>query len=469
MMLKKDFLWGGAVAANQYEGAWNIDGKGISVTDVMSSGNVTQPREITDSVLPNLYYPNHDAIDFYHHYEEDIKLFAEARFKCFRLSIAWTRIFPNGDELEPNEAGLAYYDRVFDECLKYGIQPVVTLSHFEMPLHLSKNYGGWRNRKMIEFFRRYANTCFERYKGKVKYWMTFNEINNLIDIDNPFNAWTGGGVLYSSEENAEETMYQISHYQFVASAQAVIDAKKIDPDFQVGCMLHFGPIYPHSSKPEDVMAAVKAMDRRYFFSDLHVRGDYPSYTIKLWERKAFKLDITDEDLALIKEGIVDFIGFSYYKSTTAKFDKQHDFIELPNPNVPKSDWGWAIDPIGLRVILNEVYERYGLPMFIVENGFGAYDKLQDGQIEDNYRIEYLQNHVRQMIKAIEIDGVDVIGYTPWAAIDIVAASTGEYAKRYGFIYVDLKDGGIGTGKRYKKASFYWYKDVIDSNGECLKD
>ncbi|MFR6671237.1 MAG: 6-phospho-beta-glucosidase [Enterococcus avium] len=468
-MLKEDFFWGGAVAANQYEGAWNIAGKGVSVTDVMSAGSVSHPREITDGVLPNLYYPNHDAIDFYHHYKEDIKLFAEAGFKCFRLSIAWTRIFPNGDEMEPNEAGLAYYDRVFDECLKYGIQPIVTLSHFEMPLHLSKAYGGWRNRKMIGFFRRYANTCFERYRGKVKYWMTFNEINNLIDTDNPFNAWTGGGVLYDSEENIEETMYQISHYQFVASAQAVIDAKKIDPTYQVGCMLHFGPIYPYSSKPEDVMAAVKAMDRRYFFSDLHVRGNYPSYTLKLWERKAFKLDITKEDLALIKDGSVDFIGFSYYKSTTAKFDEQNDFIELPNPNVPKSDWGWAIDPIGLRIILNEVYERYGLPMFIVENGFGAYDKLQDGQIEDDYRIEYLQNHVQQMIKAIEIDGVEVIGYTPWAAIDIVSASTGEYAKRYGFIYVDLEDGGIGTGKRYKKASFYWYKDVIDSNGECLKD
>ncbi|EJE4563066.1 MULTISPECIES: 6-phospho-beta-glucosidase [Enterococcaceae] len=468
-MMKEDFLWGGAVAANQYEGAWDIDGKGVSVTDVMSAGSVTQPREITGEVLPNLYYPNHNAIDFYHHYKEDIKLFAEAGFKCFRLSIAWTRIFPNGDETEPNEAGLAYYDRVFDECLKFGIQPIVTLSHFEMPLHLSKAYGGWRNRKMIDFFRRFAHTCFERYKGKVKYWMTFNEINNLIDTDNPFNAWTGGGVLYNSEENIEETMYQISHYQFVASAQAVIDAKKIDPTCQVGCMLHFGPIYPYSSKPEDVMAAVKAMDRRYFFSDLHVRGNYPSYTLKLWERKAFKLDITNEDLGLIKDGCVDFIGFSYYKSTTAKFDEQNEFIELPNPNVPKSDWGWAIDPIGLRIILNEVYERYGLPMFIVENGFGAYDKFQDGQIEDDYRIEYLQNHILQMIKAIEIDGVEVVGYTPWAAIDIVAASTGEYAKRYGFIYVDLEDGGIGTGKRYKKASFYWYKDVIDSNGECLKD
>ncbi|MBG7725281.1 6-phospho-beta-glucosidase [Enterococcus faecium] len=467
--MKEDFLWGGAVAANQYEGAWDIDGKGVSVTDVMSAGSVTQPREITGEVLPNLYYPNHNAIDFYHHYKEDIKLFAEAGFKCFRLSIAWTRIFPNGDETEPNEAGLAYYDRVFDECLKFGIQPIVTLSHFEMPLHLSKAYGGWRNRKMIDFFRRFAHTCFERYKGKVKYWMTFNEINNLIDTDNPFNAWTGGGVLYNSEENIEETMYQISHYQFVASAQAVIDAKKIDPTCQVGCMLHFGPIYPYSSKPEDVMAAVKAMDRRYFFSDLHVRGNYPSYTLKLWERKAFKLDITNEDLGLIKDGCVDFIGFSYYKSTTAKFDEQNEFIELPNPNVPKSDWGWAIDPIGLRIILNEVYERYGLPMFIVENGFGAYDKFQDGQIEDDYRIEYLQNHILQMIKAIEIDGVEVVGYTPWAAIDIVAASTGEYAKRYGFIYVDLEDGGIGTGKRYKKASFYWYKDVIDSNGECLKD
>ncbi|MCT1905230.1 6-phospho-beta-glucosidase [Oceanobacillus sojae] len=466
-MLSKNFLWGGAVAANQYEGAWNEAGKGISVTDVMTNGSVSEPRKITEGIIDGEYYPNHQAIDFYHHYQDDIKLFAELGFKCFRLSIAWARIFPNGDENEPNEEGLAYYDAVFDECLKYGIEPVVTLSHFEMPFALASKYGGWRNRKMIDFFVRYATTCFERYKDKVEYWMTFNEINNLIDIDNPFNGWTGAGVLYKENEDTEETMFQISHYQFVASAQAVLEAKRINKDFQIGCMLHFGPIYPYSCKPEDVMASVKAMDRRFFFSDVHVRGKYPSYIKKLWERKEFNLDMTEEDLQVIKHGAVDYIGFSYYKSTTAQFDSTQDFVEIPNPNVPKSDWGWAIDPIGLRYILNVVYERYELPMFIVENGFGAYDQFNNGEINDDYRINYLQDHIIEMKKAIELDGVEVMGYTPWAAIDIVSASTGELAKRYGFIYVDFDDNGLGSGKRYKKMSFYWYKDVIDSNAECL--
>lgn len=468
-MVRNDFLWGGAVAANQYEGAWNVDGKRASVTDVMTKGSVDHPRDITEGVIEGREYPNHLGIDFYHHYQEDIKLFAEMGFKCFRLSIAWSRIFPKGDEKEPNEKGLKFYDAVFDECLKYGIQPVVTLSHFEMPYHLAHEYGGWRNRKMIDYFIHYATVCLNRYKGKVKYWMTFNEINNLIDIDNPFNAWTGAGVLYKDDEDAEETMYQISHYQFVASALVVRAAKKIDQEMQVGCMLHFGPIYPYSCDPKDAMASIKAMDRRFFFSDVQVRGKYPEYTKKLWQRKDFHLDITDEDLAVIESGTVAYIGFSYYKSTTAKFDQKNDFEEVPNPNVPKSDWGWAIDPIGLRYILNVVYERYGLPLFIVENGFGAYDKFENGTINDDYRIEYLEKHIVEMLKAVDIDGVDVLGYTPWAAIDIISASTGEIEKRYGFIYVDQDEVKNGRAGRHKKASFDWYKKVISTNGVHLID
>lgn len=465
--MNKDFLWGGAVAANQYEGGYNEGNKGLSVTDVMSSGDVNHPREISFEIKKDNYYPNHFGIDFYHHYKEDIKLFAEMGFKCFRLSIAWPRIYPHGDELEPNEEGLKYYDDVFDECLKYGIEPVVTLSHFEMPLYLAKEYDGWRNRKLIEFFERYAITCFERYKNKVKYWMTFNEINNLIDTDNPFNAWTGAGVLYREDEDVEKTMYQISHYQFVASAKAVQRAKEINPEMQVGCMLHFGPIYPASCDPKDIFACIKAMDKRYFFSDVHVRGYYPAYTLKHWERNHIHLDITDEDLVDLKKGKVDYIGFSYYKSTIAQYDDENNFVEVQNPLLKKSDWGWAIDPTGLRNILNEVYERYQKPMFIVENGFGAYDKLENGMINDDYRIDYLRNHISEMKKAIDLDGVEVLGYTPWAAIDIVSASTGELAKRYGFIYVDLDDHAKGTGNRYKKASFEWYKQVISSNGEKL--
>ena len=352
--MNKSFLWGGAVAANQYEGGYQEGHKGLSVTDVMSAGDVDHPREISYEILDDKYYPNHYGIDFYHHYKEDIKLFAEMGFKCFRLSISWPRIYPQGDELEPNEEGLEYYDHVFDECLKYGIEPIVTLSHFEMPLYLAKKYGGWRNRQLITFFERYAITCFKRYSKKVKYWMTFNEINNLIDTDNPFNAWTGAGVLYEDNENIEQTMYQISHYQFVASARAVQRAKEINASMQVGCMLHFGPIYPSSCNPQDILAGIKAMDKRYFFSDVHVRGYYPTYTLKKWERSNIQLDITDEDLKDLKRGTVDYIGFSYYKSTIAEYDKIQDFIEVQNPLLKKSDWGWAIDPTGLRIILNEV-------------------------------------------------------------------------------------------------------------------
>ncbi len=468
-MINKDFLWGGAVAANQYEGAWEAGGKGISVTDVMTKGDVNTPRKITAGVLPNEEYPNHFGIDFYHHYKEEIKLFAEMGFKCFRLSIAWSRIFPHGDEEKPNEEGLAFYDNVFDECLKYDIQPVVTLSHFEMPYYLADHYGGWRDRRVIDFFLRYAKVCFERYHEKVKYWMTFNEINNLIDTDNPFNAWTGAGVLYKEDENPEQTMYQISHYQFVASSLAVQEAKKIDSKLQIGCMLHLGPLYPANCKPLDQIASLKAMDRRFFFSDVQIRGTYPSYTKKLWERKNIKLDITQEDLANLKKGSVDFLGFSYYKSTIAEYNAQADFLEKPNPYVSKSDWGWAIDPVGLRYILNVAYERYQKPLFIVENGFGAYDKLENGSVNDDYRINYLQSHVVQMLKAIELDGVDVIGYTPWAAIDIISASTGEIEKRYGFIYVNLDEVKQGAAGVYRKQSFEWYKNIIKTNGECLKD
>lgn len=466
-LINKDFLWGGAVAANQYEGAWDIGGKGISVADVMTKGSAEHPREITAGILSKKNYPNHVGIDFYHHYQEEIKLFAEMGFKCFRLSIAWSRIFPHGDEEEPNEKGMKFYDQVFDECLKYGIQPVVTLSHFEMPYYLAEHYDGWRNRKMIDFFLKYAKTCFKRYHSKVKYWMTFNEINNLIDTDNPFNAWTGAGVLYHDGENSLQTMYQIAHYQFVASALSVQAAKKIDGEIQVGCMLHLGPIYPASCEPLDQIASVKAMDRRFFFSDVQLRGSYPEYTKKLWEQSSLHLDITKEDLANIKKGTVDYLGFSYYKSTIAKFDSKTDFREKANPNVPKSDWGWAIDPVGLRYILNVAYERYQKPLFIVENGFGAYDKLLNGTVNDDYRIKYLEDHIVQMLKAIEIDGVDVMGYTPWAAIDIISASTGEIEKRYGFIYIDLPEVKLGKAGAYRKKSFNWYKEVIETNGESL--
>ena len=475
MSFRKDFLWGGAVAAHQLEGAYNVDGKGLSIVDVVTAGTREKKRRITDGIVSGEYYPNHEAIDFYHHYKEDIKLFAEMGFKCFRTSIAWSRIFPNGDEIEPNEAGLQFYDKLFDECLKYGIQPVITLSHFEMPLHLVKKYGGWRSRKLIHFFVKFAETCFKRYKNKVKYWMTFNEINNQANFLNEESVYFNSGIQYAKEEKKEEVMYQAAHYELVASAQAVKVGHEINPDFVIGCMIAMCPIYPYSCKPEDILMAEKAMQKRYYFADVHVKGEYPCNILKYWERKQFHIDITEEDLSILKQGCVDYIGFSYYMSFAIDHKQNnpyYDYIEeemlVKNPYVKASDWGWQIDPIGLRYSMNWFADRYCVPLFIVENGLGAYDKIeQDGTIADDYRIEYLREHIVQMKKAVEEDGIDLIGYTPWGCIDLVSAGTGEMDKRYGFIYVDKHNDQTGTLARSRKKSFYWYKKVIETNGENL--
>lgn len=477
MSLRKDFLWGGAVAAHQCEGGWQDGGKGISVADVMTAGAHGVARRITDGVIEGENYPNHEAIDFYHHYKEDVALFAEMGFKCFRTSIAWTRIFPKGDEQEPNEEGLKFYDDLFDECLKHGIEPVVTLSHFEMPYYLVTEYGGFRNRKCIEFFVKFARVCFERYQKKVKYWMTFNEINNQANYQEDFAPFTNSGIRYKEGENREEIMYQAAHYELVASAQAVKIAHEINPEFQVGCMIAMCPIYPHSCNPKDMLMAVGAMHKRYWFTDVHVRGYYPAYMDKFFERKGYHLDITQQDEDDLLEGTVDYIGFSYYMSYATQYLRDNPYYDydetqdlVKNEYVKASDWGWQIDPEGLRYSLNWFYDRYQLPMFIVENGFGAIDeKRPDGSVDDQYRIDYLRAHIQAMKEAVEVDGVDLMGYTPWGCIDLVSAGTGEMKKRYGFIYVDKDNEGRGTLERSKKKSFSWYQKVIASNGEDLTD
>lgn len=475
MGLKNGFLWGGAVAAHQLEGGWNNGGKGPSVADVMTAGAHGVAREITDGVIEGNNYPNHEAIDFYGHYKEDIKLFAEMGFKCFRTSIAWTRIFPNGDELEPNEEGLKFYDDMFDELLKYGIEPIITLSHFEMPYNLAKNYGGWTNRKVIDFFVKYAETVMDRYKNKVKYWMTFNEINNQRDTTVDIYGWTNSGVKYTEYDNPEETMYQVAHHELVASALVVDKGHTINPDFEIGCMCSYVPAYPYSCHPSDVMMSVHEMQKYYMFLDVHARGHYPNYLKKYWERQNINIEITKKDEEILAKGTVDYIGFSYYLSKAVK----HDHIEegnaiqgsshfIKNPNIEVSDWGWAIDPTGLRFALNTLYERYEKPLFIVENGFGAIDiKEEDGTCHDPYRIDYLKKHIEAMKLAVDEDGVDLMGYTPWGCIDLVSFTTGEMKKRYGFIYVDKDNDGNGTLERSKKDSFEWYKKVISSNGEII--
>lgn len=473
--LPKNFLWGGAVAAHQVEGGWNAGGKGVSICDVLSGGSVSVDRVITDGVKEGYRYPNHEATDFYHRYKEDVALFAEMGFRCFRTSIAWTRIFPNGDETKPNEAGLQFYDDLFDELLKYNIEPVITLSHFEMPYHLVKEYGGWKNRKVIDFFVHYADTVMRRYKRKVKYWMTFNEINNQKDHAYPLFGYCCSGVVFNESERPEETMYQVVHHELVASAKVVKLGHTINPDFKIGCMISFVPLYPYSCNPDDMMYSAESMHDRFLFGDVHVRGEYPSYALKEWVRKGYNIEMAPEDAQILKEGCADYVGFSYYMSNAVKADQVGTGKGLtgfagsvPNPHVKASDWGWQIDPIGLRYSLNILYERYQKPLFIVENGFGAIDKVEpNGEINDDYRIEYLKAHIEQMKKAVTVDGVDLMGYTPWGCLDCVSFTTGEYRKRYGFIYVDKNDDGTGTMARSRKKSFNWYRDVISSNGEKL--
>jgi 6-phospho-beta-glucosidase len=457
----KDFLWGGAIAANQTEGAHLEDGKGLSTADLMPSG-IMKGLDL-DNKGVNLY---HDAIDFYHHYKEDIAMFAEMGFQTFRTSIAWSRIFPNGDELEPNEAGLEFYDNLFDELLRYGIEPIVTLSHFETPWHLVKEYGGWKNRKLITFFTRYSEVVFNRYKDKVKYWMGFNEINNIHTIPT-----AGGGLIIEENENRLESIYQASHHMFVASALATKLCHDIIPNATMGAMLSLSGIYPNTCHPDDVFETYELRRRSLFFSDVLLRGNYPSYVHRIWDEHNVNVKMEKDDLELIQEYTADYLGFSYYRSTTHKagtpiLGHTGGITGTPNPYLEATPWGWQIDSKGLRYVCNELYDRYQKPLFIVENGIGMDDKVVNGKINDDFRIDYVRAHIKEMKEAIA-DGVDLLGYTYWGPIDIVSAGTGELKKRYGFIYVDRDNQGRGTFKRFKKKSFNWYKKVIQTNGENL--
>lgn len=475
MAFPEGFLWGGATAANQLEGGFNEGNKGLNVADVLPGGKerlqiLKNPGFNFEIEKDKYTYPNHEAIDFYHRYKEDIALFAEMGFKCYRMSIAWTRIFPNGDELEPNEAGLAFYDRVFDELNKYGIEPLVTISHYDMPVHLVKNYGGWRNREVINFFERYAKVIFNRYQDKVKYWLTFNEINSGHEM--PIQ---GLGFSIQNEEDKYQSTFQAFHHQFVASSLAIKACHEIIPNAQIGCMILYIPTYSIDCNPENILyAQQEARFLNNFCADVQVRGEYPSFIHRHFREQNIKLEIHDGDLDLIKKFTVDFISFSYYMSRTEMKEKNStETLEgnivagVKNPFLEVTEWGWEIDPIGLRISLNELYDRYQKPLFIVENGLGAMDKIEaDGSINDDYRIAYIRDHIIQMQEATW-DGVEIMGYTPWGCIDLVSAGTGEMSKRYGFIYVDKHDDGSGTLERKRKKSFYWYKEVIATNGERI--
>lgn len=473
--MRKDFLWGGAIAAHQVEGGYNVGGKGLSTADVMTAGDVNTPREITDGVVDGKFYPNHDGIKFYEYYPEDIRMFGQMGFKCLRTSIAWSRIFPNGDENKPNEEGLKFYDGMFDCMLENGMQPVITLSHFEIPYHLVKEYGGWRNRKLIDFFYNFCKVVLDRYQNKVKYWMTFNEINNQMVVENDIFAFTNSGIVFSEGEDRLKIIYQAIHYQFVASALVTEYAHTLNSNIQMGCCVAATPNYPNTPNPDDILLA-QAEDRKLFmFTDVQIRGHYPKYFLNEFKLKGYDLDITDKDLDILSRGCVDYLGFTYYMSNTVSNDssveklgdENQGVFAVENPYLETTQWGWAIDPKGLRYIMNAYQDRYEKPMFIVENGFGYADTFENGEIHDQNRIEYLKAHIEEMKEAMEQDGCDCIGYTVWGCIDPISFTTGEMKKRYGFIYVDRNNDGTGSYKRYKKDSFYWYKHVIETNGEEL--
>ena len=487
MRFPKDFLWGGAVAANQCEGAYLEDGKGLSVPDMLLGGDVNTPRTFLPKTDPTAFYPSHEAIDFYHRYKEDIALFAEMGWNVFRLSINWGRIFPNGDDEQPNEAGLAFYDKVFDECRKYGMEPLVTLCHYEIPWAIVTKYNGFSDRRVIDLFVKYATTCFKRYKDKVKYWLTFNEINipcmhpgmgNLygLGIMDPEDVNSDHRIPLSKLKANPQRTFEALHNEFVASALAVQAGHEINPDFMIGNMLAQAAVYSLTPNPKDMLATLDETNFLYnFCGDVQVRGEYPSFMSRYFKEHGIDTSfITDADKEILKRGPVDFYTFSYYQSKCVSTDENAEkavgnmSVGVKNPYLKASDWGWQIDPDGLRYVLNVLHARYPkTPLMVVENGLGAFDKVEeDGSIHDDYRIEYFKPHIAAMREAIE-DGVPLIGYTTWGPIDLVSAGTGQYAKRYGFVYVDRHDDGTGDFSRRKKDSFYWYKRVIESNGENL--
>lgn len=475
-----NFLWGGATAATQCEGAWNIDGKGDSILDHCTNGDISHPRLITDEIDTNEYfYPSHVGCKQYENYEKDLELFAEAGFKTYRLSINWSRIYPNGDDPHPNQAGLDYYRKLFEKCKSLGIEPTVTMTHYDMPWNLAVKYGGWKNRKVIDLFLKYAKTLFTEYKGLVKRWTTHNEINfGTVS----YGEFVTSGIIpkrgYIVMEDPEATneeinnRFQALHNEFVASAKVVQLARKIDPSIEVGCMMCGFAFYPISCKPEDVAQAQRDMEIwNYYCMDVMCKGEYSYWAKRYWRENNISLDITDEDVKVLSEGTVDFISFSYYRTDCS--DAASQLVEgrtdfgMKNPLLEATEWGWTIDPAGLRWLLNDFYSRYQKPLMIVENGIGAYDHQEnDGSIHDTARIEFMREHIKAMKQAID-DGVDLIGYTCWSAIDIVSASTGEFKKRYGLIFVDADDLGHGSYERYKKDSYYWYKKVIETNGQDI--
>lgn len=483
MSLPKGFRWGGAVAANQIEGAWREGGRGAAVSDVATYKPDADPKDyaihhkitiasITAALADDdeQLFPKRRGIDFYHRYPDDLALFAEMGFTTLRVSISWTRLYPTGEELEPLAEGVAYYKALFTEMRRLNIEPLVTLSHYDPPMALALKHNGWVERRMIGLFERFARTCFTEFGELVNMWLTFNEIDGIIR--HPF---TSGGIIDETVEGSlEQACYSALHHQFVAAASVTKILRDISPGAQMGCMLTMLVTYPNTCRPEDV-AATQAKERLlYLCTDVQAGGGYPRLALRALELRGVSIPFGDGDTELLAENPVDFISFSYYNSMTesvrpdAERTPGNTVLGVKNPFLDSSEWGWQIDPVGLRIALIDLYDRYGKPLFIVENGLGMRDALTDDEkIHDPYRIDYFRAHFEQMIQAVD-EGVDLMGYVSWAPIDLISASSSQISKRYGFIYVDQDDLGQGSGDRYRKDSFFWYQKVIASNGADLE-
>lgn len=470
MKINKEFLWGGSIAAHQCEGASDEGNKGPAIMDFVTAGAYGQPREIHDKLIDGVRYPSHEGIDFYHRYKEDIALFAEMGFTALRLSIDWARVYPKGDEEQPNQEGLDFYISVIDELLKYGIEPIITLYHFEMPVHLVREYGSWQNRQVIDFYLKFCQTMFETLKGKVKYWVTFNEMNHIDPQTEASDIFTYiiAGLKYSELTDKAQTLATIGYNMTLASVLAVDLGHKIDSKNQMGCVFGIEPAYPVNCDPINVMNAFKQMDRDFYQIDAMCRGEFPAYKLAEYREQGIQLKMTKEDQEAFRKGTLDFIGMNYYASSVAEYEgaeseKSALFGGLQNPHLTTSKWGWTIDPIGLRYLLNYIYRKYGLPIMVTENGLGAIDEIEaEGSIHDDYRIDYLSQHIEALKTAVEVDQVECLGYLTWGPIDLVSATTGQMSKRYGFVHVDLDDQGKGSMKRSKKDSFFWYQKLIKS-------
>ena len=467
-----NFLWGGATAANQYEGAYSTDGKGLANADLLPYGekriDVIKGNTDAGELAKDTYYPAREAVDFYHNYREDIALMAEMGFKCFRMSIAWSRIYPNGDEETPNEKGLAFYRNVFAECRRYNIEPLVTLNHYDIPMGLVYKYGGWKNRIIVDHFEKHVRTLFENFGNDVHYWLTFNEVNVMLSA-----CFMASGLIFKEGEDRYKSIHDSIHHVMIASAKAVELCRRMCPHSKIGCMLNAGIYYPLTCNPDDVQKAQEDNRKNYMFTDLLVRGYYPNYLLKEYERSGYQIPFEEGDAELLRDNTVDYIGFSYYTSRVSTAQKGEKFDSnllesVKNPYLEMEPWGRFLDPKGLRITMNDIYDRYQKPLFIVENGLGAVDiPDENGEIHDDYRVDYLRNHIIEMKRAVDEDGVDLMGFTTWGPIDLISVATGQMKKRYGFIYVDRDDRGNGTFRRSKKESFNWYKKVIASNGEDL--